>query len=68
LRPPSHSLIFPALGSRAGKATAATNGIAAQELLFRLGIVRDLLCATMVMFLGLALRRWLKAVNQKRLF
>jgi hypothetical protein len=43
-------------------------GIAAQELLFRLGIVSNLPCATIVMFLGLALRRWLKAVDPKRSF
>jgi hypothetical protein len=36
-------------------------------LLFRLGIVSDLLCATILIFLVLALYQLLTAVDQKRL-
>jgi hypothetical protein len=47
-----------------GNATATANNIAAHELIFRLGIVSDLLCGTMVIFLTLALYRLLKGVDQ----
>ena len=47
-----------------GNATATANNIAAHELLFRLGIVSDLLTGTMVIFLTLALYRLLKGVDQ----
>src|SRR5438876_11426019 len=47
-----------------GNATATADNIAAHELLFRLGIVSDLLTATMAIFLTLALYRLLKGVDQ----
>ena len=47
-----------------GDATATANNIAAHELLFRLGIVSDLLCGTILIFLVLALYRLLKEVNR----
>ena len=47
-----------------GNATATANNIAAHELLFRLGIVSDLLCGTILIFLALALYRLLKGVDQ----
>ena len=46
-----------------GNATATANNIAAHELLFRLGIVSDLLTATMAIFLTLALYRLFKGVD-----
>ena len=48
-----------------GNATATASNIAAHELLFRLGIVSDLLCGTILIFLLLALYRLLEGVNQK---
>ena len=47
-----------------GNATATANNIAAHELLFRLGIVADLFCGTILIFLVLALYRLLKGVDQ----
>jgi hypothetical protein len=47
-----------------GNATATANNIAAHELLFRLGIVSDLLSGTILIFLVLALYRLLKGVDQ----
>ncbi len=47
-----------------GDATATANNIAAHELLFRLGIVSDLLCGTILIFLMLALYRLLKGVDR----
>ena len=49
-----------------GNATATANNIAAHELLFRLGIVADLFCGTILIFLALALYRLLKGVNQNQ--
>jgi hypothetical protein len=40
-----------------GNATATANNIAAHQLLFRLGIVADLFCGTILIFLVLALYR-----------
>jgi uncharacterized protein DUF4386 len=48
-----------------GDATATANNIAAHELLFRLGIVSDLFCGTVLIFIVLALYHLLKGVNQK---
>lgn len=48
-----------------GNATATASNIAAHELLFRLGIVSDLLCGIILIFLVLALYRLLKGVDQK---
>jgi len=47
-----------------GDAAATANNILAHETLFRLGIVADLLCGTILIFLALALYRLLKGVNQ----
>ncbi len=47
-----------------GNATATANNIAAHELLFRLGIVCDLLTGTFSILLLLALYRLLKGVDQ----
>ena len=47
-----------------GNATATANNIAAHELLFRLGILADLFCGTILIFLVLALYRLLKGVDQ----
>jgi hypothetical protein len=46
-----------------GNATATASNIAAHELLFRLGIVGDLFCGIVVIFLALALYRLLKRVD-----
>jgi hypothetical protein len=43
-----------------GNATATANNIAAHELLFRLGMVSDLFCGTILILLVLALYRLLK--------
>jgi hypothetical protein len=48
-----------------GDATATANNIAAHELLFRLGIVADLFCGVVLIFLVLALYRLLKEVDQR---
>jgi len=48
-----------------GNATATANNITAHELLFRLGIVSDLFCGTILIFLVLALYRLFKGVDQK---
>jgi hypothetical protein len=47
-----------------GNATATADNIAAHELLFRLGILGDLLCGVIVTFLVLALYRLLKGVDR----
>src|SRR5260370_37774840 len=47
-----------------GNATATANNIAAHETLFRLGIVTDLFCGTILIFLVLALYRLFKVVDQ----
>ena len=47
-----------------GNATATASNIAAHELLFRLGIVSDLVCASILIFLVLALYRLFKGVDQ----
>jgi hypothetical protein len=47
-----------------GNATATADNIAAHELLFRLGIVGDLLTGTIAIFLVLALYRLLKGVDR----
>ncbi len=46
-----------------GNATATADNIAAHELLFRLGIVSDLFCGTILIFLALALYRLFKGVD-----
>lgn len=47
-----------------GNATATVNNIAAHEWLFRLGIVGDLVCGVILIFLVLAFYRLLKGVDQ----
>jgi hypothetical protein len=47
-----------------GNATATVNNIAAHEWLFRVGIVSDLICAVILIFLVLAFYRLFKDVNQ----
>src|SRR6202171_5312643 len=47
-----------------GNATATASNIAAHELLFRLGIVGDLLTGTICLFVVLALYRLFKGVDQ----
>lgn len=47
-----------------GDAISTANNIAAHVLLFRLGIVSDLFCGTILIFLVLALYRLLKGVDQ----
>jgi hypothetical protein len=47
-----------------GDASATANNIAAHELLFRLGIAADLVCAVILIFLVLAFYRLFKAVDQ----
>lgn len=48
-----------------GNATATAANIAAHESLFRLGIVSDLFCGALLIFLVLALYRLFKGVDQK---
>jgi hypothetical protein len=47
-----------------GNATATVNNIATHEWLFRVGIVADLVCALLLIFLVLALYRLFKGVNK----
>lgn len=47
-----------------GNATATANNIAAHEMLFRLGMVSDLFCGSILIFLVLALYRLFKEVDQ----
>ena len=47
-----------------GNATATANNIAAHELLFRLGILADLFCGIVLIFIVLAFYRLFKGVDQ----
>jgi len=47
-----------------GNATATANNIAAHETLFRLGLVTDLFCGVVLIFLTLALYRLFEGVDQ----
>src|SRR6266851_4475523 len=47
-----------------GNATATVNNIASHEWLFRLGMVGDLVCAVILIFLVLAFYRLFKGVDQ----
>src|SRR5437870_8665050 len=47
-----------------GDATATANNILAHETLFRLGMVGDLFCGTVLIFLVLAFYRLFKGVDQ----
>src|SRR5438445_660002 len=48
-----------------GDATATANKIRTSELLFRIGIVAELMSATIFIFMGLAFYHLLKGVNKK---
>jgi hypothetical protein len=47
-----------------GNAAATTGNIVAHEMLFRLGIVSDLFCGTIIIFITLAFYRLFKGVDQ----
>jgi hypothetical protein len=49
-----------------GNAAPTADNIAAHELLFRLGIVTDLFCGTILIFVVLAPYRLLKGVDQNQ--
>jgi hypothetical protein len=61
---PFRLIYIPSTLVVSGNATATANNIAAHELLFRLGIVSDLLTGTIGLFVGLALYRLFKEVDQ----
>ncbi len=61
---PLRLLYIPSTLFVRGDATATAANIAAHELLFRFGIVADLFCGTIVIFIVLALYRLLKEVDQ----
>jgi len=61
---PLRLLYIPSKLFVSGNATATANNIAAQETLFRLGILSDLFTGTAVIFVVLALYRLFKAVDQ----
>ena len=58
-------IYIPAAFTVPGDVTATAGRIRAAELLFRLGIVSELIAATAFIFLVLALYRLLKGVNEK---
>jgi hypothetical protein len=61
---PFRLIYIPSTLFVSGNATATANNIAAHELLFRLGIVSDLLTGCLGLVVGLALYRLLKGVDQ----
>jgi hypothetical protein len=61
---PFRLIYIPSTLFVSGNATATANNIAAHELLFRLGIVSDLLTGCLGLAVGLALYRLLKGVDQ----
>jgi Domain of unknown function (DUF4386) len=62
---PFRLIYIPSALIVSGNASATANNIAAHESLFRLGIVSDLFCGTILIFLVLALYRVFKAVDRK---
>ena len=64
LAAPFRLLYIPSTLFVAGDAAATAGRIAAHESLFRLGIVSDLLCGTILIFLTLALYRLFKGVDR----
>ena len=64
LTAPLRLVIIPSTLLVRGNATATANNIAAHELLFRLGILGDLLTGVICIFTVLALYRLFKGVNQ----
>jgi len=61
---PFRLMYIPSALFVSGNATATANNIAAHQLLFRLGIVSDLLAGTVTLAVVLALYRLLKGVDQ----
>jgi len=61
---PFRLLYIPGRLFVSGNATATAANIAAHETLFRLGMVADLACGAILVFLALALYRLLKGVDQ----
>src|SRR5258705_4809198 len=65
VRAPFRLIYIPSSLFVHGDATATADSIAAHESLFRLGIVGDLLCGIVLIFLVLALYRLFKGVDRK---
>jgi Domain of unknown function (DUF4386) len=63
---PFSLLYIPSTFVVAGDASATANRIRASELLFRSGIVDELISATIFIFVGLAFYHFLKGVNKKQ--
>jgi hypothetical protein len=63
---PFSLLYIPSAFMVMGDATATANKIRSSELLFRLGIVAELISATVFIFMGLAFYHLLKGVNKKQ--
>ena len=61
---PLRYIYIPAVLIVRGDATATANNIVAHESLFRLGIVTDLFCGVICIFIALALYRLLEGVDQ----
>jgi hypothetical protein len=64
LAAPVRLLVIPSKLFVSGNPAATVSNIAAHEMLFRLGIVSDLFCGTIIIFLVLALYRLFKGVDQ----
>jgi hypothetical protein len=62
---PFSLLYIPSVFMVMGDATATANKIRASESLFRIGIVAELISATVFIFMGLALYDLLKGINKK---
>ncbi len=62
---PFSLLYIPSVFMVTGDATATANKIRTSELLFRIGIVAELISATIFIFMGLAFYHLLKGVNKK---
>ncbi|HET7299685.1 MAG TPA: DUF4386 domain-containing protein [Oleiagrimonas sp.] len=62
---PFRLIYIPKVLFVSGNATVTANNILAHESLFRLGIVSDLLCGVIEIFLVLALYQLLKHINRK---
>jgi hypothetical protein len=61
---PFRLIYIPSTLFVSGNATATAQNIAAHESLFRLGIISDLFCGSIVIFIVLALYRLFKGVDQ----
>lgn len=61
---PLRLIYIPSILFVHGNATATASNIAAHETLFRFGIVGDLFCGTLCIFIALALYRLFKGVDQ----